>query len=146
MRILFAAFLCSITVLIALDVSAQSKGGSQPLSKEDQKALDDTKAMLRDRNAVDRFAKENPSAKAVDENVKSLMGPDTGATYDLAADVFADIVKEANGDPAKLTQLIEELQKNPEKLAKRLSPAQQDKIRGLANKIEQRQGKAPPQH
>lgn len=131
--------------LLSLSTHAQSRG-SEPLSKEDQKALDKTQQMLRDRSQVEAYTKKNPEAANTDANVKALMGPDTDAAYDLAADILADLVKQANGDPAKLMELLENAKKNPEAFAKKLSPAQQDKIRGLANKVEERQKKAPAPH
>lgn len=141
MRLLLVTLACFVSVA----AQAQSQG-SKPLSKEDQQALQDTQDMLRNRQKVEQYMKTNPAASNADNQVKDLMGPDTGATYDLAADVFGDLVREANGDPAKLMQLVEEAQKNPAKFAERLSPAQRDKLRGLANSVEKRQAQPKAPH
>ncbi|MES2964432.1 MAG: hypothetical protein V4760_11105 [Bdellovibrionota bacterium] len=142
MRTLTVLILAS---LVSLTTQAQSRG-SEPLSKNDKRALEQTQDMLRNRNQVDAFLEKNPEARGADSNVQALMGPDTDATYDLAADIFADLVKQTNGDPEKLMQLLEQAKKNPAAFAQKLSPAQQDKIRGLATKVEQRQNKAPAPH
>ncbi|MEK7356721.1 MAG: hypothetical protein AAB250_09740 [Bdellovibrionota bacterium] len=129
--------------VFAFDVEGQARG-SKPLSPDDQKALQETQEMLRDRSQVEAFAAKDPNAKGADEMVKSLMGPDSGKAYDLAADIFADLVRQAEGDPGKLMQLIQNAQKNPEKFATQLSPSQKTQMKALAAGVEKRQVASPP--
>jgi hypothetical protein len=135
--------ICLAICLATVTAQAQARG-SKPLSKDDQKALDETQEMMRDRSAIDAYAAKNADAKAADAQVKALMGDQTDATYDLASEIFGDLVRQANGDPVKLMKLVEEAKKNPEAFAKKLTPEQKAKINSMATTIDKGSTSSPP--
>ncbi len=105
-------------------------------SAEDQ-ALEQTKNLLRDRDAREKSVKDTKGAKAM-QDVKNLTGGDAVAEdeiYGLASDVMPILMEEAKGDPNKMMQILEEAKNNPEAFAKRWTPEQRKRLKTLSEKL-----------
>ena len=117
--------------------SAALAGEPAPLDAASAEALSKTQEVLRD-----------PGARAgqVDRGLESMVGNDTAKkeeVYDLAAEVFQDLVKRSGGDPLKMSEILEKAQKDPAAFGKTLSPAQLERIKQLARELE---GAGPAPH
>lgn len=115
---------------------AQAQDASRPNS--DQEALKNTQDMLRDAKARDAAIQQTGErARQVDQGVRNLAGSQQNADdiYGLAADVFANITKEAGGDPEKMQKLLNEAQKNPAAFAEKWTPEQKQKLGEIGTKI-----------
>ena len=125
---LFAGvFGCSVALGNGLDSNAQES------LQETQKIL--TNPMLRNKSVQDL---NTPASKDALNNAHKL-GDATGQTealFQLSSQVFEQMVKESNGDSAKLEKMMPEAQKNPEKFFNSWSPEQKAKVSEIANKIE----------
>jgi len=101
-------------------------------------ALLKTQALLNNKIKREQSIKNNPRGQSADQRVKSLSAdPDiTEEIYKLTADVFGTLVKETQGDPKKMTDLLNKAEKSPEEFSKLFTPEQIEKIRELGKKIE----------
>lgn len=117
------------------------------LDSHEQQGLKDTQRMLRSKSERDEAIKDNKAAKDIDTKVEALTGSGKGKEeiYDLSAQVFEAVTKEANGDPQKMQQLLFEAQSHPQEFYnKYFSAEQKAKVHSLANDIERRGGANPP--
>ena len=87
------------------------------------------------------------------QQVQKLTGDDPhrqAQVNSITSDVFADLVREKNGDTAAIQERLEKAMADPKGFMNSLSPAQQEKIRSLAREIEAKsrnpatEGKRPP--
>jgi len=103
----------------------------------DEKALQNTQDMLRDQQGRAAEIQRSERARQVDQGVRNLAGSqqNTDDIYGLAADVFANITKEAGGDPEKMQKLLNEAQKNPAAFAEKWTPEQKAKLKDIGTKI-----------
>jgi hypothetical protein len=124
--------LAFVVALVCFVLSSNAR--SQNMSD----ALEQTQTTLRDRQQRANAVHQNADATALDKNIQSMTGsPATSdRIYDLSADILADLVNRAQGDPEKLQELVHEAQKNPEAFANSLSPAQREQIHSIAGEIE----------
>ena len=78
-----------------------------------------------------------PGATGVESQVQSLAGsPEaTQEVYNLAGQVFADLVKSTGGDTGKLLEALQRAQSDPGSLTEALSPATLQRLRELSTKI-----------
>jgi len=83
----------------------------QVLDAASAEALSKTQEVLRDPDARGKFLREAPAQAAqVDRGVESMVGGDAAKkeeVYDLAADVFQDLVRQSGGDPAKMSEILQ---------------------------------------
>lgn len=109
-----------------------------------QEALKETQALLKDPAAREAALKDNPDAAKLNENLKSLAGPqDSEEIYKISADIMGDLMKQSDGDPVKAMQLLQDAQKDPEHFGANLSPEQRAKIKAIAERIEAAQKTGP---
>jgi len=101
------------------------------------KALQQTQALLTNPAERQKAVKTTPDAKRVDDAVNEMAGgkPVSNDVYSLAADVFANMVKQSNGDPVKMQEALEKFQKDPASFANGWTPEQKKKLRDLAGKL-----------
>jgi hypothetical protein len=112
------------------------------LDKDQQAALQQTKDLLRDSKQRQVEINKDPKATDIDKKVDALAGTakNKDEMYDIAAQLMDKIAVEAQGDPAKMQELMIEAQKNPEAFYnKYFDSAQKDHVRNLATKIEKNQ-------
>lgn len=119
--------------------SAWASGG---LSKQDQEALDQTKALLQNPNALKGTgnADEKAALAAVENLTKGVPGAEA-SVQGLSASIFDDVVKKTQGDPAAIQKLLLDAQANPGKFMQSLSPTQQAEIRRIASEIDSKKQK-----
>ena len=130
-------FILLTAMLTALSTSQALGASEEQINAE---ALQKTQALLRDPNQRAKAASDSSKAAASMKSTESLVGKENSQeTYELSADIFANLVKSSNGDPSAS---IESIQKNPEEFYKSLTPEQQARIHELSKKIESERGTA----
>lgn len=118
--------------------AAYGQAKTEMLDEPSEKALRETQELMTNPEQRQAAIEKSPSGKAADQRVKNLLGGDKGMTdevYALAAEVFGQVVKDANGDPQKMEAMMTEFQRDPASFAKSWTPEQQAKLKALANKI-----------
>ena len=116
----------------------QVQAWAQTAGLQNQQAVQKTQAFLRNSAERSQFIQQNPAAAKTDQDVQQLLGSKQNAdgAYDLSADILGSLAAQTQGDSAKMQQLLEQAQKNPEAFAASLSSEQQAKLRSLASQIE----------
>ena len=122
-----------------------STGGQKGLDGASAEALEKTQNLLRNSGARKEAIKAGgQQMQEADANAAGLAGSQANKErmYDISADVFEKIVKDANGDPTKMKEALLKAQGNPEAFLRSLSPQQQAAIKQLADQIgaQQNQG------
>lgn len=130
-----------MTKLIAFILVALTPAISQAeLDEHSQRALEQTQGMMRDRQQRQQAVQQGgKGAQRADQMVQRLTGGDpqkADEIYGLAADVMGEITKMANGDPKKMMEILQRLQRNPEEFVKHWTPEQRQKLREIAQDIE----------
>lgn len=111
-----------------------------------QNAMRQTQELLKNKEEREKVAID-PKGKKVIQDIKTLTGGDKKSEeeiYGLAADLMPLLMEEAKGDPNKMMEILQEAQKDPEAFAKRWTPEQRKKLKGLADKLGTKP--APPPH
>ncbi len=79
----------------------------------------------------------NKDTRDADTKLNTFTG-DTRTTqeiYELSADIFPTFVKEANGDPEKIQELLKKASENPESVSSKLTDDQKKKLSEIADKM-----------
>lgn len=108
-----------------------------------KKATEQTQDLLKNREERERDAKNDPKAQKAIQDVKNLTGGDKQAEDDifsLASDLMPALVEEGGGDPNKILQMLET---DPEKFAKRFTPEQRKKLKAIAEKLKNKASQKP---
>ncbi len=115
------------------------------LSSADQEALDKTVKLLTTQSERNEVIDNNPDAQKADELVNQLsqQGANSEDVYALSANIFKDLLREANGDSAVLQKLLMEAQKNPQALYRKLSPENRNQLQAITQDIEKKKQTAP---
>lgn len=111
--------------------------GFADLDSSSQEALEQTKALLKNREAREKAANENQQSQQAHDRAKKLMGSTSGtdAIYGLSAEVLEHIVKTTDGDSNKMQKLLQQAASNPEAFANSLPPHLQQKIKDVSKKV-----------
>jgi hypothetical protein len=127
--------LALLSLLVCLGAVPPAHG--QALDPTSAAALSETLRMLGDPSGRGAATAGNPAARDVDSQVQSLAGsPENAqAVYNLAGEVFADLVKNTGGDTGKLMEALERARTDPSGFANALSPATLQHLRELSSKI-----------
>ncbi len=130
--------------LLALVLTAAPLVG-QTLDQASSEALAATLRMLLDPSLRGTAIAGNPQAGAVDAQIQALTGSPalTQELYAVAADVFRDLTQGAGGDVRTMSEALERGKVDPASFAAMLSPATLARLRGLATKISDEQGRRP---
>jgi len=109
----------------------------QALDPASADALAATLRMLADPAARGRIIATDPAAAEVDRQVQSMAGSSALAqeVYGLAADVFADLARNSNGDPRAMSEALDRAKTDPAGFAAMLRPETLEKLRALSSKI-----------
>lgn len=86
----------------------------------------------------------SPEGQHADQRIKSLSGGNTAAEqemWELAAELLPIIAEKGENDPAKMMEYLEQMKKDPAKFASQFPPAQQQKLKKIAEKLK---GKSKP--
>jgi hypothetical protein len=122
---LISTFFFNISVLAELD-------------KYDQEALKKTQDFLKNKSERDAFIKKSPDAQpyAQKMNDMGMNESQKNKTFNISADVFAELVKENNGDAAAVQKMLLNAQQNPEAFYNSLSPENKKMIESLGSEME----------
>jgi hypothetical protein len=110
---------------------------SQSLDSQSTEALAATLRMLTDPVARGRVIAGDPSAAEVDRQVQGMAGTPALAqeVYGIAAEVFADLVRNTDGDPRRMSEALDQAKSDPAGFAAMLRPETLERLRALATKI-----------
>ena len=110
---------------------------SQTLDSQSTEALAATLRMLTDPAARGQVIAGDPSAAEVDRQVQGMAGTPALAqeVYGIAAEVFADLVRNTDGDPRRMSEALDQAKSDPAGFAAMLRPETLDRLRELATKI-----------
>jgi hypothetical protein len=113
--------------------AAQPSTGLDPASA---KALEQTQALLKNRALREQAIKADPNSRAADIQAHALEGSGVSgeAIYGLSSEIFEDLVKQADGDPIKMQEILQQAQKDPKGFAERMSEKNKKAIRDLSGK------------
>lgn len=125
--------------LISIQVFGQSSdGASTSIDNASSKALSQTQDLLNNSEARNKAIQGNSRAESADNFVKKATGGNAQTSneiYGLAADVFANVVKDAHGDPKKMQEEIDKFEKDPSAFAAKWTPEQRAKLKALSQRL-----------
>src|SRR5688500_13050200 len=122
-----------LAMFLALSLSSAR---AESTDAELMDAIAKTQELLRDPKAR-KEAATTKEAKSADDLLESIAGNPENAQliYELAAEVFGDLAKDAQSDPDKMAAILEEAKRDPAAFAAKLSPERRAKIKALSKKI-----------
>ncbi len=128
-------------ILILATLVSGAVGAQSEMDKDTSEAVEQTKNLLKDRKSRESAAQSSQDSKDVMKNVKDLAGgaQNEQEIYEIASEVFEQLMKKHNGDMSKVMAEMQELQKNPKKLYEMAKPETVAKIKNVSQKIENRQ-------
>jgi hypothetical protein len=128
------AILCATLGLGSSPVTAQ------PLDAASAEALAAVLRLLQDPVARGSAIAANPDAAAMDRNIQAMTGSPalTQEFYELAAQVFTDLVQGSGGDLGRMRQSLADGQRDPAGFAAFLSPATLQHLRDLSGRVSDR--------
>lgn len=112
---------------------------------EDPEALTKTQDLMQNPSERNKAIQNSPAAQSADQQLQSLAGnsKNAEAIYKLAAEVMGNLVKQANGDPKKMMEILENAKASPDSFANTFSQSQKDELRDIAAKIPQSSTTSP---
>ena len=115
------------------------------LDQASENALNDTKAKLVDPSQRNKMLEENNQTRTLKKSVGDLANSPENEQkmYELSALLLERLVRESNGDQAKLSQIMQEAQSNPEKFASKFSAAELKALRDIAGAISDKSSPGP---
>lgn len=116
------------------------------LKSDDADSLQKTQNLLKDKAAREAFIKENPEAQQHVNQMNSLgmSANQQNEIYGVSSEIFAQLIKENNGDSVAVSKMLLEAQKNPEAFYKSLSPESQAKIKAMGFQLEEKNSPNKP--
>jgi hypothetical protein len=110
---------------------------SQALDPASADALATTLRMLADPALRGKIIASDPTAAEVDRQVQGMAGSSAlvQEVYGLAADVFADLTRNSNGDPRAMSEALDRAKSDPAGFAAMLRPETLERLRELSVKI-----------
>lgn len=121
--------LVASTLLVSYSASA--------LDQASESALSQTQTLLNNQQQREQALKANPSASMAGEKVNQITTDSAAQNqiYSISAEIFNDLVREANGDSTKLMLLLEQAQKNPQQFYERLSATHKQRIKNVGDTV-----------
>ncbi len=116
----------------------EARGGNWSATSASANALNQTQTILTDPSARAKAINGDSEAESADSYVNNLTGGNTQTNndvYDLASKVFANLVKDAHGDPNKMQAEIEKFQRDPAAFAAKWTPEERAKLKALSLKM-----------
>lgn len=130
--------------VVSLGVVLSSGGAwaGDELDEMTESSIGKTINLMTDPTARKAALAKDPKGQAADTQAREIAGSEanTDEMYRLASDIFNTIARESGGDPQKMSQLMQAAAANPEAFAAGLNPAQQAKLKALANQVEATRG------
>jgi hypothetical protein len=129
---LATAWLASI-LLLTLTATPLHPQTLDPASAE---ALAATLKMLADPAMRGQVIATSPAASEIDRQVQGMAGAQLAPeVYGLAAEVFADLVRNSGGDPKLMSEALDRAKSDPAGFAAMLRPETLERLRALSVKI-----------
>lgn len=137
-------FKLSFIILVALNFL--SVNAHAELDKYDQEALQKTQEFLRSKSQREANLKTNKDAQPYVQkmNEMGMNAAQQDQTFNITADVFGELIKANNGDPAALQKMLLNAQKDPQGFFNSLSPEQKSKIQNLGKEMEAAMSSSSP--
>lgn len=131
------ALLATLCVALGLGTSPVT---AQSLDAASAEALAAVLRLLQDPVARGGAIAANPDAAAMDRNIQAMTGSPalTQEFYELAAQVFTDLVQGSGGDLTRMRQSLADGQRDPAGFAAFLSPATLQHLRDLSGRVSDR--------
>lgn len=125
---------------------SKSSQGYENLDPASREALAKTLQLLTSPKAREANFRANPNQKEADDRVTALAGSEQNKQeiYELSAEIFDDMIKEAKGDATKVMEILEKARKNPEEFARKLKEKQQTRLRKIAGTLTAGEPKEKP--
>ena len=129
--------LAAATLSALLLICSATPAPAQALDPASADALATTLRMLADPASRGRIIASDPTAAEVDRQVQGMAGSSALAqeVYGLAADVFADLARNSNGDPRAMNEALDRAKSDPAGFAAMLRPETLEKLRALSTKL-----------
>lgn len=129
-----------IASLLALALVTPPGATAQALDGASAEALAAVLRLLQDPVSRGAAIAANPDAAALDKNIQAMTGSPALAQefYELAAQVFTDLVQGSGGDLGRMRSSLAEGQRDPSAFAAFLSPATLQQLRDLSGRIADR--------
>ena len=133
MRLLLTAGLTAL-LLLTLTPAPLHPQALDPTSAD---ALEATLRMLTDPAARGRVIARDPGAAEIDRQVQQVAGSPAVAQeiYGIAAEVFADLARNFDGDPQRMSAALDQAKADPATFAAFLRPETLEHLRALSAKI-----------
>ncbi len=131
----------SVLVATVLLTLACGRAGAQALDATSQEALASVLRMLQDPALRNGLMAGNTQAGKADQQIQSLTGGSAALTqevYELAGQIFEDLVRGSGGDERVMSQALTRAQADPAGFAAMLSPRTLERLRALAVKLSDR--------
>jgi hypothetical protein len=115
------------------------------LDAADEEALKKTQELLQNPALRQKTLEKDADAARADQKVRELGVTEENSEeiYSITSDIAATLIREADGDPAKLQEMIQKAIQNPEAFAQSLSPEQIRRIKAVSSKIDKEKTKRP---
>lgn len=128
------ALLATLCVALGLGTSPVM---AQSLDAASAEALAAVLRLLQDPVARGGAIAANPDAAAMDRNIQAMTGSPalTQEFYELAAQVFTDLVQGSGGELTRMRQSLADGQRDPAGFAVFLSPATLQHLRDLSGRV-----------
>jgi hypothetical protein len=96
----------------------------------------ETRKLLVSPDARGKNTDQDPKAKKADDYAKSVAGSkeNSQALYELSAEIFSRLEKQANGDPEKLQKLMIEAARNPAAFGETFTPEERKKLKEVSDR------------
>jgi len=122
---------------LLLTIGSATPAPAQALDPASADALATTLRMLADPASRGRIIASDPTAAEVDRQVQGMAGSSAlvQEVYGLAADVFADLTRNSNGDPRAMSEALDRAKTDPAGFAAMLRPETLERLRALSIKI-----------
>jgi hypothetical protein len=122
---------------LLLMIGSATPAPAQALDPASADALATTLRMLADPASRGRIIASDPTAAEVDRQVQGMAGSSAlvQEVYGLAADVFADLTRNSNGDPRAMSEALDRAKTDPAGFAAMLRPETLERLRALSIKI-----------
>jgi uncharacterized protein YdbL (DUF1318 family) len=126
------------TFTLLATLTLLSSGPAFALDASDAEALASTQQLLGNQNAMLDVAKHDAGAKGAMDQINQITKGDSRQTAEMNAissSVFADMVKNTNGDSVAVQEKLQLALKDPGAFIKTLTPEQQARLNGLATQV-----------
>jgi hypothetical protein len=107
------------------------------LDEFSNQALLETQHILVDQKSRQNAIAQSAASHQADSQVRSIAGnpQNVQQMYQISSDVFGDIVKKSQGNPAQVEETVDDLKSNPQNLYQNISENSRLKIKELSEKI-----------